>query len=229
VSLDVFVMPLWKFKVGDFTPPIESALGVRPKYASPDGIVEQPTSSWWWERCRARREVAAIRKSMAKVNRAAIRWKDEGRTVFSCQWPDFTAIRAYTTWLDCRDRLPEFTTPPENDYHKHPVFEQEIERLSCPQLVQHGLYNGYFLPCDFELMGDVEPYTIFGHWPASRPVGSTPRLLRELDSVQEHLQVPDDYKYDEKDPLNPVKQDYRQLRKAAELSVRHGLPIIFWG
>ncbi len=64
MGLDVFVMPLWKFKVGDFTSPIESALGIRAKYGSPDGIEEQPASVSWWRRWRAKREVAAIRKSM---------------------------------------------------------------------------------------------------------------------------------------------------------------------
>ena len=229
MGLDVFVMPLWKFKAGDFTSPIESALGVRPKYATPDGIVEQPTSVSWWARWRAKREVAAIRKAVAKTNRTEVRWNDEGGMVFSCQWPHFAPIRAYATWLDCRDRLAEFTTPPDDDYYKHPALEQEVEKLSCPHLVQHGLYSGYFLPCDFEVMGDVEPYKIFGQWPASHSVGSSPRLLRELDFVQEHLQVPDGDEYDQADPLSRVKEDYAQLREIAELSVRHGLPIIFWG
>ena len=31
------------------------------------------------------------------------------------------------------------------------------------------------------------------------------------------------------DPLVAVKAAYLQLRRAAELSCRHGLPIIFWG
>ncbi len=229
MRLDVFVMPLWKFKVGDFTSPIESALGIRPKFASPEGISEQPTSVSWWARWRAKREVATIRKSVSKMNRSDLRWNDEGRMVFSCQWPDFTSIRAYASWLDCRDRLPGFTPPPENDYSKHEAFQQEIARPTCPQLVQHGLYNGYFLPCDFEVMGDVEPYKIMGQWPASHPVGSTARLLVELDFVQEHLQVSDDYEYDEDDALRSVKEDYIQLRKAAELSIHYGLPIIFWG
>jgi hypothetical protein len=50
MGLDVFVMPLGKFKVGDFTSPIEWALGIRPKLATPDGSFEQPTSVPWRDR-----------------------------------------------------------------------------------------------------------------------------------------------------------------------------------
>jgi hypothetical protein len=109
--------------------------------------------------------VAAIRKSVAKANRTAIPWSDDGKMVFSARWPDFAPIRAYASWLDCCDRLPEFTPPPEDDHSKHPALEQEIARLSCPHLVEHGLYNGYFLPCEFMVMGDLEPYKMSGHWP----------------------------------------------------------------
>lgn len=229
MGLDVFVMPLWKFKVGDFTPPIEAALGIRPKVATPEGIADGPGSEpvSFWARWRAKREVAAIRRSVAKANPgASIRWRDDGPAVFERQCPAFSAIRAFALWLDGRDRLPAFDAPPEGDYHKHPAFELAIEHPSCPHLVGHGLHNGYFLPADFATLGDVEPYLIFNHWPASHPVGSTPRLLRELDLIRSHLPAspPGD-----DGPLAPVRRDHDRLREAAELSHRHGLPIIFWG
>jgi hypothetical protein len=95
--------------------------------------------------------------------------------------------------------------------------------------VEHDCYNGYYLPCEFERVTQVEPYLIFGEWPASKSVGSTPRLLRELDLVQAQLQVPDGYDYPADDPLVEVKAAYLQLREVAQLSCQHGLPIIFWG
>jgi hypothetical protein len=45
MALDVFVMPLWKFKAGDFTAPIEQTLGVKPTVVS----LSQPRAEpWHW-------------------------------------------------------------------------------------------------------------------------------------------------------------------------------------
>ena len=55
-----------------------------------------------------------------------------------------------------------------------------------------------------------------------------PRLLRELDRLQQELQVPEDYTWTDSDLMAQVKYGYLQLRKVAELSCQHGLPIIFW-
>jgi len=229
MGLDVYVMPLWRFKVGDFRSPIEGATGIRPKIVTADGIEERPASVGWLGRWRAKRQVAAIRKAVESVNRTRLRWDDEGGVVYSEQSGGMEALRAYAKWLDCADRMPEFGPPPEGDFYKHPVMGMEVERLSCPHLVEHDCYNGYFLPCKFARLAEVEPYKIFGHWPATRSVGSGVRLLQELDLVQGRLKVPEGYDYPQDDPLVAVKAAYLQLREAAELSCRHGLPLIFWG
>jgi hypothetical protein len=229
VGLDVYVMPLWRFKVGDFRSPIEAATGIRPKIVTADGVEERPARVGWLGRWRARRAVASLHRAVEDANRTRIRWADEGGVVYAEQSRGFEPLRAYAKWLDCHDRFPEFGPPPEGDYYKHPVMAAEVSRLSCPHLVEHDCYNGYYLPCEFERVAEVEPYLIYGQWPASRSVGSAPRLLRELESVQAELRVPDGYEYPADDPLLPVKAAYLQLREAAELSYRHGLPIIFWG
>jgi hypothetical protein len=229
MGLDVYVMPLWRFKVGDFRSPIEDAIGLRPKIMTSDGIEERPKPSGWIARWRARREVAAVRKAVEATNRTPARWNDEGEVVFSQQSAGFEPLQAYAAWLDCRDRIPEFEPPPDRDYGKHPAMLDEGPPLACPHLVGHDCFAGYFLPCEFERLVEVEPYLIHGEWPASRRVGSSPRLVRELDAIQELLRVPDDWPYPQDDPLGAVKAAYLQLRTVAELSCRHGLPIIFWG
>ena len=137
-------------------------------------------------------------------------------------------LRAYARWLDCQDQLPDFTPPPEGDYYKHPAMAIQNETPSFPHLVKHSCYNGYYLPCDFTTVVEVEPYLIFGTWPAHREVASAPRLLQELDRLQKELQWPENYIWTDGDPMAQVKYGYLQLRKAAELSCQHDLPIIFW-
>jgi hypothetical protein len=101
--------------------------------------------------------------------------------------------------------MPQFVIPEDGDYYKHPVLECGIERPTCPHLIEHDCYSGYFLPCDFELMAEVEPYQLYDNWSFSKPVGSSFRLIRELKFVQSELKVPDDYLFSDDDPLSPVK------------------------
>lgn len=229
MGLDVYVMPLWRFKVGDFRLPIEAATGIRPKIVTADGIEERPARVGWFGRWRARRQVVAIRKAVESANGSPVRWIDEGGVEYAEQSRGFEPLRAYARWLDCRDQFPRFDPPPEGNYYKHPVMAAEVARPSCPHLIGHNCYNGYYLPCEFERVAEVEPYLIFGRWPASKSVGSATQLLRELEEVLAELRVPDGYEYPADDPLVAVKAAYLQLRKVAELSCRQGLPIIFWG
>jgi hypothetical protein len=241
MALDVYVMPLWRFKVGDFRSPIEVATGIRPKIVAPT-VEEQGPGGWfnWFRRrprqpgpdealVQARQQVEAIRRKVESENKAPIEWHDEGEIVYAEQSAGFEPLRAYARWLDCREQFPEFSPPPEGDYYRHPVWTVEVGRLSCPHLVEHDCYSGYYLPCEFERLVQVEPYSIFGQWPASRSVGSAPRLLRELVLVQSELQASEGRGPPADDLLAPVKAAYLQMREVVELSCRHRLPIIFWG
>jgi hypothetical protein len=229
MGLDIYVMPLWRFKAGDFRTPLEAA-GFRPKVITPDGEVERPSSVGWLGRWRARRVVAAVRKAVEAANGVRVRWRDDGGAVYGRQSGGMEALRAFARWLDLREEFPEFGPPPEGNYYQHPALTFEGDRPpSCPHLVGHDCHSGYFLPCEFERLAEAEPYLILGHWPASRSVGSSPRLARELALVGEHLRVPEGYDVPDDDPLAAVRAAYLQLTEVAGLSCRHGLPIIFWG
>lgn len=229
MALDVYVMPLCRYKVGDFRSPIEAATGIRPKIVTGDGVVERRSRVSWFSRYRATGQVAAVRKAVQSANNTRVRWADVGGVVYAKQSWGFESLRVYAKWLDCRDRFPHFRPPPDGDFYKHPIYALKGIELSTPHLVMHDCYSGYFLPCEFAQMVKVEPYLIFNRWPAKRSVGSAPRLLRELALVQAELQVPDRYDYPQDDPLLSVKAAYLQLREVAELSCQHRLPIIFWG
>ena len=47
MGLDVYVMPLWRYKLGDFRSPIEAATGIRPKIVTADGVEERPVPVGW--------------------------------------------------------------------------------------------------------------------------------------------------------------------------------------
>lgn len=229
MAKDLYVMPLWRFKVGDHGSPIEAVLGLRPKIITPEGIEERPASFTPADKRRAQQEVDAIRRAVEAANQVRIEWNDEGSVIYSSQTQHVEALRAYARWLDVRDQLPVFGEPPEGDYQNHPVRQLEPSKpFSCPHLVEHNCFNGYYLPCDFERLVEVEPYLTWGQRPASHSVGSSVRLRRELELLGEELRVREDYSYTDDDPLAGMKMAFLQLRKMADLSRQHGLPVIFW-
>lgn len=238
MALDIYVMPLWRFKAGDFSSPIEREMGLRPRIVTPEGFVERPTAVGWLARWRARREVASLQKSVGTACGTRVVWRDDGDVVYTGQGNDMLPIRVYARWLDFRDRFPTFEPPPDDDWREHPVWKVEYEdlsRISCPHLLGHSFFSGYLLPCEFARPVEAEPYRIFNQWPAAHSVGSSPRLLRELEAVGGHLgplaeeELSADEEIPADDPLFPVKVAFRQLRKVVSLSCRHGLPVIFWG
>jgi hypothetical protein len=104
-ALDLYVMPVWRFKVGDFRSPIEVATGGRPRIVTADGIEERPAAVRWYERWRAKRQVAAIRKAVGAANRTTVQWRDDGDAVDTKQstrsgdtTPDSPALAETVTW-----------------------------------------------------------------------------------------------------------------------------------
>jgi hypothetical protein len=227
MALDIYVMPLWKFKVGDFASPLERLFGSKVKTITLSGVLDRAKNApaQW----RARREVAAIRKAVGSANGTTIDWKDEGDVVYSEQSGGMQALQAYARWLDVRHRYPEFTEPPENDYRKHPVMELDYDRdWSFPHMVKHDCYSGYYLPCDFSTLVSVEPHQVYS-WTFERTVGSSIRLRDELAEIGKELKISDDWNYVASDPLYHVKCAHMQLNEVSKRSCEHELPIIFWG
>jgi hypothetical protein len=244
MSLSVFVMPLWRFKAGYFESPLEK-LGLNIRIASPGGIYSLPYRWHWLRSFSARRDVRLIKKAVATQVGFPTDWKDDGPVLYSEQSGGLVDLRAYAKWLDYRDKIPEFTAPEDRDYYMHPIWAlDDVAKLSCPHLVKHDCYSGYFLPCDFHQVAEVEPYNMFGE-SFKRPVGSSFRLREELELINQHLQLNvQEWYADESaqtehvtingwshiaDPFYYVKWGFAVLQEVSKLSCEHGLPIIFWG
>jgi hypothetical protein len=231
MSLDVYVMPIWKFKAGDFTSPLE-ALGAAPVVVSPGGITQREpgTPASFITRWKAKRATRRLRREIEAEVGHAVEWNEDGYVAYSEQGQPFEILRAYAKWLDYRDLLPTFDPPPEDDYHKHPVMTDNLARpLTYPQLVAHSCYSGYFIPTDLERVVYVERYTIWDTWRFKRSVGSSLRLLADLEQLGQVLEVDEHYQWTQGDPLAPVKAAFAQLFEIAKISRKMNLPIVFHG
>jgi len=245
MAVDLFVMPLWRFKAGYFELPLEKKLGLKLTIVSTVGMYTLPYRWRWFTAYSARREVRSIKKVVAAQTGVTIDWKDDGPIVYSERPGGFEDLRAYAKWLDYRDEIPDFTAPEDRDFYKHPVWKlSDVDKMSCPHLVKHDCYSGYFLPCDFPRIVEVEGYESFGQ-SFKRHVGSSFQLRRELELINQYLQLNVEQWYNDTsthsehvtingrshvaDPLYYVKWCYAVLQEASKLSCERGLPIIFWG
>jgi hypothetical protein len=224
-------MPMWRYKVGDFESPLERS-GLVPvvHYATPEGIFTRFDLRGRVSRWRAKREVKAVAREVAAANGRAVTWTDEGDVVYSAQFHGVHPLWVYIWWLERQDLFGPFLLPEEGSEAAGAFWKIAPDRPTAfPHVSNNGFYSDYFLPVDFERVVKVEPHKLGGWYEVSRSVSSTPRALRELALLNEHLRVPPDYQRQDDDPLAPVKATFAQVREFLELSNRHGLPVIFWG
>ncbi len=177
-------------------------------------------------------EVKALKAQLTEMTGTPIDWPDEGSVHYNQQFHQPVTIRAFAAWHDHRDELPEFTSPPENNYCKHPVWSlPKPTKRRFPTLVEHGLHTGYLLPLPFEGNYRVEPFKIMDHWEFFHDVASTETILREATDLLEFLSsLPA-----ANDPA-PGSVSFRDIRWYAEelqrmcrLSLEYRLPVIFHG
>ena len=222
MGTDVFVMPMWKFFAGDFQSPLElSGLAPVVHYAGIDGSIftrfdiRRQVSRW-----RAKRRVKEIAGEVALWAGRPVAWKDEGANVHTSQFRTAHALRSYIWWYERRDLIPTFRLTEEGTDEAGVLWSVAPQRPTAfPHLSYVSFYNDYFLPVELERVVTLND---------GERVGSTPRALRELEKLNEHLNVPRNYEWVEEDPLALVKATFDRVREFLELSHRHGLPVIFW-
>ncbi len=246
MSVNIYVMPLGRFKSGDFESPLQQVFGAdNVTRVTPDGIKRRPepeTISETLELLVAADEFRLVRQfldraaSQMSLEPQALQWTDEGDTHFAEQAVYLGAASTYAHWLSHQDEYPVFEVPDPDDFESHPVWHlvDDPSSTSYPHLGLHDHYVGYYLPCDFPRM--LEMATGYDGYPCDRSIGSSYRLRDELAEVgktldliwQSGVGLVDEC--DERAPvLDQVSAALVQLSRAAEASCKHGLPIIFDG
>jgi hypothetical protein len=230
MAIDVLVMPVWRFKVGNFETQLERLAEGKLVYTTGSGhIGGRERFMGFLARRRARREVLNIRNTVSNANGHLVDWLDEGPVVLSEQLHTESPLTSYLWWLDRRDVIPEYIPPPGNDYDRHPFYQIKPDRPSTlTHLGSHPFHNAYWLPVDFAVPVNVEPYKIFGTWDASKRVVSAIRMRHELGVVNQILRCPEDYAYTEGDPFAVVKVTFRRVMNILDVALRHRLPVIVW-
>jgi hypothetical protein len=230
MGVDAFVMPLWKYHVGDFETPLEaSGLAREVTYVSPLGLFHRQRWTGWWARRRAKHAVAQLMRAVSDANGGVpVQWADEGSVVASEQFRCAQDIHAYLWWSDRRDVLGEFLAPAGgDDAYAERFWGTEPHRAPrFPHLSDNGYFNDYFLPTDFPKVAAVPSA---GPWGGTERASSTPRAWGELQQIDRDLPIPTEWEWDEADPLSSPRMAFWRLRKLLELSERHALPVIFWG
>ena len=152
MGLDVYVMPIWKFKAGDFASPLE-ALGIAPVTVGPHGMSQRESNARpsFLTRWKAKRATRRLRREIEAEVGHAVYWNDEGNVAYTRQAHGFESLRAFAKWLDYRDMFPTFDAPPENDYYRHPVMSDKLAHpLTYLQIVDHSCHSGFYIPAEVE-------------------------------------------------------------------------------
>ena len=231
MSLDVYVMPLWRFKAGHLSTGTSRILGERSAISALSRIFRWGDSKIGATESGAKAEVRALCAQINKDTGTQPEWPDEGSTLFAEQASyGFEALRAFAKWLDLRDTYPIFEDPPDGNFYMHPVFQHHADpaNLRFGHLVEHCCYNGYFLPCAMDRVYQVEPYEAWGR-SFTRSVGSSLKLADQLSRLGQELVMP-------YSPLQTVsahssamvRAGFDTLYQVAALSVQHRLPVILW-
>jgi hypothetical protein len=250
MALDAHVMPLWRFKAGDFSSPIEDAFGIKPDVISlaeasdsrvplhqrllaKFGIVREDSAvAKMLKRKVAKEDVKKLKLEISGMTGSQVEWLDEGINRYSGQYYEPVEMRAFAAWHEHRDELKAFKKPPEDNYYKHPVWAvPKPDARRFPTLIDHSLHKGYLLPVPFEGVFKVEPFMVHNHWKFYHYVASSQSMLRETTDFLSFLSEFEafDKRIGKGVRLKQIHWYASELRTMCELSLEHRLPVIFHG
>src|SRR5688572_28373386 len=133
MSLDVFVMPLWRYWTGDFQTPLERAMieqGAQDRYVR---TRPKPAAS----QADAKSSVESLQRQILHNLGPGNRWRDDGEIVFSQRFSHeaWHALRAFAA--DHQYQEPNFVF--DQNAHLHPALPKIYAggRTRFPNLIRH--------------------------------------------------------------------------------------------
>lgn len=236
MSLDLYVMPMWRFELRDCLTFLElhhaSTYSVEMVGGSPRR--KRPPSRF--ETKRAKADVAGLQRWISDALKQRVSWVDEGEVVHQMQLPPPLALLAFARWRISRDTGPGFEPPPGGDWLDHPMLcgEQTATHEHYAALTYHDYHTGCFLPCAFRGVVEIAPRRTNLPLQTHGRVASTHALAADLALIEPELGGPNaepnnQYADDPEDAMVAVRAQYKVLHDAATASLAHGLPILFWG
>lgn len=229
MAIDVYVMPMWRFRSGDF----ESSLAI---FARKQGISFSVIRSGLsvsprrlLRRFFAQRYVRKLQTTLSKSIGKSVSWEDEGETLYNHQFHSFYQLLAYTKWLDLKDEIPEFELSERGSADAHPTWKFNRPHWTYPLINALDCYSGIIVPSDFPNPVHI-PEKLWDGTIGTRKIFSSHALLCEINVLNLHLNVPEgwDHKNSPKHLFWPMSCLY-QLRDILRLSIEHQLPVMFDG
>lgn len=226
MSLDVYVMPLWQFKSGHAQTALQRVLAGSSFIVTALGMFS-PT--YFKAKRHGQETVNKLVTEAEDALEVNLIWKDRGSVVFSEQasW-GFQALQAYARWLDLKDVFPTFSDPPDNNYYQHPamLWKEGTRTFRFSHIIDHSLFTGYFFPCRFDRVVQIEPYESWGGRMFHHSLGSSYTLSDQLELIGPSLPSKSDVSETAHDLIHA---GFDLLKTVAAKSIKHQLPIIFWG
>lgn len=238
MSIDSYVMPLWRFRAGDVSTAVQRAFGAKTgaSLMTPDGRQMQVSEGKPIDKLEERRCRLWVERLKREVSRArpgvVIDWNDDGPTHYAEQVNGVLALTTYALALQYEDTLGPATLSDNQHPYTHPAwraFVQNPRPIRHRNLITLRVDVGYILPCDFDLPVRVDPRVENGRERFSQ-ASSAPAVLRDVRALREELGVPAGYKGEAHDwPQNTVCWMLSEMERMLTLSDAHGLPVVLWG
>jgi len=247
MAVDMYVMPLWRFKTRYFEPVMDrfcKEMGTTGKRISPGGIEEMggevvvPAA---YDVTVAKNQVTWLQLYVSHQAGSKITWRDEGDVLYGKQAHGMADLRTFAKHMEVHGHKEGFVPPEPHSEGKHPVWRETAPPGSPPSrlyplLTGFNFSNGYVLPGDFAGLLKGDTYVDFMQRELTRPVVSVKSMLEELGRLGEALAVPCGAEpHDDFAPNGCPKElflvfaAFRQLGEVLRLSAQSDLPVIFWG
>jgi hypothetical protein len=224
MSLDIHVMPIWRFWAGEYSTAAERFAA---STGTPISRIGQPKALYQSD--QAKQLAKGVRRWIEQQTGQSEAWSDDGDIVFSeqFQFDAIHAVRAYAAHTESSEEPFTLTEEFQSSAAVRRVWAGVP--TDFPHLILHEDNAGFYVPVDFEL-----PMKLMGQPPT---IGSSVQLMIELAALRRRLGDFPDYAArqqgaidDEPHPgLAWVKHGVAFLYQACWLSVQSRLPIVIDG